>query len=159
MKKKKIIIIVVTAVVFMIAVPFFADWYKFYSVDKSIKTVVSEIQKQYGLDNVTVEKYCTYGHQKFSRGSLSCDVRYSFELKNVDLENDISNKIKKIGWANKLDVTDSINKYSNVKYTKYETYDYESAECFHNRVERGMSVSHILQCGGQALREWYPVRK
>ena len=161
MKKKKVIIITgsIVAVLLVIGAQFFADWYKFYSVDKSIKDVVLEARKYYGADNMKIERYCAYTHQKYSKGVISCDINYSFEEKNLDSDRKILDKLKNNGWLYIFDNTESVNKYSSLAYAKHEVYSYKGLTCSYSRQEENDISLHSLQCGGPALREWYPVRE
>ena len=161
MKKKKVIIITgsIVAVLLVIGAQFFADWYKFYSAEKSIEKGLLELQSQYSLSDIKTEKYCNYTHQKYSKGVLGCDVIYSFESNTQSLDGSIFDDISNFGWDNRIEVTESINRYSKIKYLRYETYDHKGLSCSCSKKDVGNTFVYELQCGGPALREWYPVRE
>ena len=160
MKKKKVIVITgsVVAILLIIGVQFFADWYKFYSIDKSIKNVVSDIQRQYGLDNVTVEKYCTYGHQKFSRGSLDCTIDYMVRTSDNESHN-ILLKLISHDWNNKGSNLETVNSYSDKIYENYTLLNKDSFDCSLSILKQTEKIyNNRISCYGTALHEWYPVR-
>ena len=162
MKKKKIIIITgsIVAVLLIIGVQFFADWYKFYSVEKGVRDVTSELEHQYTINNIKVEKYCSYGHHKFdTHGDLGCSIHSVFTSSNSDLSKPIVEKLAKIGWLNGVDNISNMNTDSEEGIPTFSrAYYLRGKTCSFYETEVKSGSNYYFDCYGTALHEWYPVR-
>lgn len=158
-KNKKFLIptLIVLAVCLYVAVPLLYDRWVYSSQDKKIKGYISSLKVAQG--NVKAEKYCTYSHQKYSKGTLKCDVRYSFSYKNDSTLFDKSTTTaQEFGWKFKWDNAVTNNKYSTEKFIKSEVYEYRHLLCSFVIIEKSDAYEYQLGCSGRAKAEWYPVR-
>lgn len=157
--KKTILIItlVLVAVGAFIAFMFAYDWYRYSSQNHKIKSYIESLQ---GVDKeaISSDNYCTYSHQKYSNGVLGCSVVYTFSTTGVELDFENSELMNKLGWKYKFDNTDSVNKYSEEKYSRHVVFGFNNLTCSYS-IFKTKNTKYELECSGSAKRAWFPVRE
>lgn len=162
MKKNKKIIITGVACILVVALAiggyFLSDKSKFISQQHNINNYISSLKSNKNIQNVLSQNYCSYTHQKYSEGSLNCNVGYTFQSSNKNLVTENFRKnANGFGWAYKWDNTDDNNKYSEEKYVKSEVYEYRGLYCGVLIKEAAEKYIYQIDCSGPAKWAWFPV--
>ena len=150
----KIIILILLAIGMYIALMFTYDWHKYSSQNNKIKSYIESLQ---GVDKNTVasDNYCTYSHQKYSKGILGCNLTYTFSTLGGEISFKNSQLLNKLDWKYKFDNTKSINKYDNKNYLKHVVFETKDMTCSYSIIS---GDKYELECSGPAKAEWFPVR-
>lgn len=160
MKKNKKIVIAISSLVVLVAIGtsiyFLSDRQKFISEANNLNEYITKIE---GI-SLNEEKYCSYGHQKYSKGDLGCQVYYTFQdSSKISRETETAKYLESIGWQYKGDNTASVNAYSDVKYTAHKVFSHGSLGCtFSSSNDNGTTIYEV-GCYGPAKAEWFPVKK
>lgn len=161
MKKNKktitIIAVAVAAIGVMTASMFVYDWYKYNSENHKINNYIESLE---GVDKSTIssDNYCTYSHQKYSKGVLGCNIDYTFLVdRSFTFSNDELSK--ELGWKYAFDNTTSVNRYSDKNYLKHVVFETGGMTCSYSIIDKQDTLSYQLGCSGPAKAEWFPVRE
>ena len=161
-KNKKLIIAISLLVVLAIAGTayyFLSDRQTYIAQDKNIKEYIQSLQASYPVEGVQSEKYCSYAHQKFSKGSLGCGVNYTFYNAHKDvITADFDNKAANFGWIYSFDNTAGNNKYSEQQYILSRVYKYKNITCGLHITKEDQRYKYQIGCSGPAKAEWFPVK-
>ena len=154
----KIIILILLAIGMYIALMFAYDWYKYSSQNNKIKSYIELLQ---GVNKNTVasDNYCTYSHQKYSKGVLGCSISYAVSSSSALLFQNSREEAEGFGWKYKWDNTVDNNKYSSENYIKSEVYEFDGLYCSFVVKNAGTVYQYELGCSGPAKAEWFPVRE
>jgi hypothetical protein len=156
-KNKKIIMIVVASLLLVIIIvvsQLISDWYTFTSQDRKIKNYITSIEGV-NKSKIVSDNYCSYSHQKYSKGALGCSIMYTFSVNDGSFAFNNNQISKELGWKYAFDNTSSTNQYSDKKYTKHIVFEAKSMTCSYSIINK----EYQLGCSGPAKAEWFPVRE
>lgn len=137
----------------------YRDYSKFTKVSSQLDSLIEDIHPL-GVESVEKEEYCSYGHQKYSKGDLGCGLNLSYTLKNNQSIGTVDMSVKKLKWNFLHDNTKSTNESSEKKYIKHEVYEVGDLSCLYGVIESIDEKYTIeMSCYGAAKMEYFPVRE
>lgn len=163
MKKNKTIVIVLCCLAVLLisaGALFLNDRQKFISEDKNLNQYVYGIKGESRDISISEERYCSYGHQKYSKGNLGCQVGYVLQDNSGTARGSSITKYleQSLGWQYKGDNTSSVNAYSTQKYTAHKVFSHGSLSCIFSSSDDVAITTYKVSCYGPAKAEWFPVR-
>ena len=148
------------AVLLIIGVQFFADWYKFYSQNKKLDSITKDLIAGSDTTLVKYDKHCMYGHYKFSRGSVGCTIEKEFVYKNISNLKDLFDRNKTIlfskGWKY---IGDNTEFMKDNGYVLSNIYRDNGFDCFEKYKNYDNKTILSVGCNKDAKWEWYSVRE
>lgn len=160
-KNKKSIFIVIFLLFIVITCVFYylwADKKQFTDEKNNISNYISQLKSSIDIEKDSINEYCSYGHQKYSKGNLGCEVSFTFLTTSNETYQVVKQKISLLGWSYIGDNTKSTNQYSDVKYINHEVYSHNKFECtFSYNIENQENIYNFT-CYAPAKRAWYPVK-
>ncbi len=138
---------------------FLVDKMKFSGQDKNIKSYIAILDETQKIHDISMSKYCSYAHQKYSKGSLRCDLSYKFSSEDEGIVKNSGDTASDFGWTFQWDNTVSNNKYSTEEFIKSEVYTYKDLYCNFSVKKSSNSYEYEIGCSGPAKAEWFPVKK
>lgn len=131
-----------------------------FGEDKNINQYIQELKASKLISDVQSEKYCSYTHQKYSKGSLGCSIDYTFHSSDSDLITASFDRVAtEFGWTFLFDNTDGNNEYSEKRYILSRVYIDQDRRCGLHIYQEEQKYKYEIGCSGPAKAEWFPVRE
>ncbi len=161
MKNKRNIIIVLLLIFIAILCVFYYLWTdkkQFTDEKNNMKEYVSLLRSSVDIETNSASEYCSYGHQKYSKGNLGCEVSSTFSTTSSETYQTVRGRMPSLGWSYVGDNTKSTNQYSDVQYISHEVYSHNKFECTFSYKLESQKAIYNLTCYAPAKRAWYPVK-
>lgn len=166
---KKVVITISAAVLlglFIVLGMAFNDRQAYIDSEDAINNYLSVVQDGIGTKNISVDKYCSYSHQKFVK-SLNCHIDSTLVITNLNnaqmnyLLQLADENLSKLSLTKVKDITLENQKYVSPDYIKSLTGERKDLTCgvHYMRVSNNIKALKIdVDCSGLARHAWYPIK-